>query len=527
LLPKISQVLQSFKKERLQRRCQLALFIILALAMILRVTGTSFGLPHTYHPDEGALIMPALRILQTGDFNPHRFDYGSAYIYTLSGFYIPYFLTGVKAGLFKTIQDIPVIEDYASIVRYPFSSVFLAARLFNALLGTLTVLAIYILTKRLLDSKHALVASLLLAVAYLHVRESHFATTDIPMILAVIISLLAILHASKTRTHTDLMIAAFICGLTVSVKYPAMPIVAPLVILFLQLDVGTEHFWLKIAGGILALGVGFLIGTPYALLDLPTFLNWLSYDLRLYSPPGSTQVTPSLQWYLWLMFSGYNACLTIPALLGVPFIWAKIPKSKLWLLFAFPVIFAIQISSVSIHYGRTALPLWPFLALLASVAIIDGPRWIASRLQLDLSWLSAALLVVLILVPGYGSVRLGHLLAQDDVRTRTLQWIEANVPHGNHIVVDRLAPPLSPEKWQVTSLTHVADRSLEWYHEQEVEFIVINQAMRNSTNRTEAQEQRYKALEAGFPLVATIKGPFIGYADFCIWVYQVSKTTDK
>ncbi len=520
-MQRTSQALQLLNIGWQQKKSQVALLVILALALALRVIGINFGLPHTYHPDEGALIMPALRILQTGDLNPHRFDYGSAYIYTLSGFYIPYFLTGVKAGLFSTIQDVPVIEDYASITRYPFPSVFLAARLLNAVLGTLTVLTTYVLTRRVLGLKHALVAALLLAVAPLHVRQSHFATTDTPMILAVLISLLAMSYASKTRTQKDLMVAAFLCGFTVSVKYPAMPIIAPLAILFAQINVEKEHIWLKAAGGVLALAVGFWIGTPYALLDLPTFLNWLAYDLRLYSPAGSAQVATSLEWYLWLLFSGYNACLTIPALLGILFVWSRISKSKFCLLFSFPVLFTLQISSTSIHYGRTILPLWPFLALLASAAIIDGPRWIARRLQLNPLWLVATLLVVLTLVPGYGSVRLGHSLAQDDVRTRALQWIEANIPHGIHVVVDRLAPPLSPEKWQVTSLVHVVDQPLEWYHEQGIQFIIINQAMRDSSNRTAAQDQRYKAIEAEFPLVATIKGPFIGYADFYIRIYQV------
>ena len=111
---------------------------IIVLAMIFRVWGLGFGLPFTYHPDEGALVMPALNIVQTGDFQPARLDYGSAYIYSLTGVYALYFLYGARQGYFDTVADLPVVLDYRQIGAYPFPRIFWLARLLTATMGTLT-----------------------------------------------------------------------------------------------------------------------------------------------------------------------------------------------------------------------------------------------------------------------------------------------------------------------------------------------------------------------------------------------------
>lgn len=497
------------------------LLAILVLALVLRVAAADFGLPYTYHPDEGALIMPALRILQTGDFNPHRFDYGSAYIYALSGLYVLYFLMGVGAGAFRSIQSIPVIDDYSSIVRYPVPTVFLAGRLFNAIIGTLTVLLVYILVRRILGRKHALVAALLLAVARLHVILSHFTTADVPMVLATVVSLLAMLYAADTHARIDRLVVAFLCGLTISIKYPAMPIVSSLVVLFVQTTAKRERIWLEVMLGLFVLVAGFLVGTPYSVLDLPTFLDWLARQLSLHGTTESARLTTSLGWYLRYAFSIDNIWLTVPALLGIPFLRGRVSKSVLWLVFVFPVLFAIQVSLGSTHYARLILPLWPFLALLASCAVIDGSSWVMQRFRVNAVWLPNILLMALVLIMGFISARYDYLLAQEDVRTRALRWIEANLPRNSHLVADRFPPPLSRDEWKVAQLVRVTDRSLDWYREQQVQFVVVSQAMRKDVNQTEKQSSQYQALTAEWSLLTVIEGPFIGNADFDMWIYQV------
>src|SRR5512141_510271 len=85
--------------DRAQAYQVLLLAVILSVALGLRLWGITFGLPYALHVDERALALPALKIIQTGDYNPHRFDYGSLHIYLLSLVYIGYFLYGARSGI--------------------------------------------------------------------------------------------------------------------------------------------------------------------------------------------------------------------------------------------------------------------------------------------------------------------------------------------------------------------------------------------------------------------------------------------
>ena len=48
------------------------LAVLMVLALGLRVWGIRFGLPNLEHPDEDAVLMPALQIIKTGNLEPER-----------------------------------------------------------------------------------------------------------------------------------------------------------------------------------------------------------------------------------------------------------------------------------------------------------------------------------------------------------------------------------------------------------------------------------------------------------------------
>ena len=56
--------------------------LILLIALALRVAGTSFGLPGTFHPDEPHHINTAV-YFGSGDLNPHVFKYPTLWMYFL------------------------------------------------------------------------------------------------------------------------------------------------------------------------------------------------------------------------------------------------------------------------------------------------------------------------------------------------------------------------------------------------------------------------------------------------------------
>jgi hypothetical protein len=59
----------------------LLLSLVLCIAYFLRIFGIKLGLPYPWAFDEPFVMHTALRILKTGDYNPHFFNYPSLIIY--------------------------------------------------------------------------------------------------------------------------------------------------------------------------------------------------------------------------------------------------------------------------------------------------------------------------------------------------------------------------------------------------------------------------------------------------------------
>ena len=152
-------------------------------------------------------------------------------------------------------------------------------RCLTAAFGSATILAVYALGKRLSDVFTGLLAAGFLAFAFLHVRDSHFATTDVPMAFGIVIAIFLLL--ATERRWRSLMAAAIVAGLATSLKYNAV-LIAPVALFLEAFDVWMRRqpYWLGLRRFALFSGlmvVGFLIGTPFAALDRQTFLAGIRF----------------------------------------------------------------------------------------------------------------------------------------------------------------------------------------------------------------------------------------------------------
>ena len=94
------------------------------------------------------------------------------------------------------------------------------ARVIAAASGTLTIWLVYKLALRLFDRLTAITAAFFVAAAFLHVRDSHFGVTDVPMTALVVAAMLplATLLGDPSRMKTW-MFAGALAGLAASTKY--------------------------------------------------------------------------------------------------------------------------------------------------------------------------------------------------------------------------------------------------------------------------------------------------------------------
>ena len=98
---------------------------------------------------------------------------------------------------------------------------FLLARGLSALAGTVTVIVTWRLGARLFDEATGLAGGTLLAVAFLHVRDSHFGVTDVAMTAMLLAAILLLVRAHDAPSRAGFALAGLAGGLATSTKYSA------------------------------------------------------------------------------------------------------------------------------------------------------------------------------------------------------------------------------------------------------------------------------------------------------------------
>jgi hypothetical protein len=104
-------------------------------------------------------------------------------------------------------------------------------RVISAICGIATVLATYYAAMWGCGRRStALLAALLIALNFLHARDSHYATVDVPLTLMVTMALGFALKAAVTETRRDVLLSAGFAGLAASAKFNGAIVVASTVV---------------------------------------------------------------------------------------------------------------------------------------------------------------------------------------------------------------------------------------------------------------------------------------------------------
>lgn len=244
-----------------QKRLHKLFLLILGFAITLRLIGITHGFPYIYHPDEPAVVRAALAL--RFDPNPHHFDWPHLYIYLN---YFGYMVFAKLRDLTTIVGLKSQIAQIAPLVYNDKLIFYLLSRVFSALIGAFTVVPIYLWVKKLIDRNSALGASALLAVAPFHVRTSHYALIDVPMVF--------FLSWSLYFSTFSPSLAGLFLGFSTSIKYNGI-LGGLFVALYLLLQ-RSASFKQRLIN-IVKLGfftiVGFIVGTPFAVLDFKTFIR--------------------------------------------------------------------------------------------------------------------------------------------------------------------------------------------------------------------------------------------------------------
>src|SRR4029077_7175063 len=146
--------------------------------------------------------------------NPHFFHWPSLEFYVVSAIYRIGWEIGHLRGLYRLKFD--MYKD-AAVHAAPF---LIVPRVLAAAAGVATIWLVYKLIDRLFDRLTALTAAFFVAVAFLHVRDSHFGVTDVPMTALVMAALVALTSAVQEPTRVRRWaLSGALSGLAASTKY--------------------------------------------------------------------------------------------------------------------------------------------------------------------------------------------------------------------------------------------------------------------------------------------------------------------
>ncbi len=495
--------------------------ILLALlAAVVRIWGLGFDLPNLYHRDEARYVSIPLNILKNGDYNPHFFNYPSLFFYLLALVYIGYFLLLASQGRLGNLDGLVLPENVLPNVvgRATMPSQFLVGRGTVVLTAVLTVILVYWIAQKAYGRRAGAIAALLLCVSPTHIRNSHFIAPDVTMVLLVVASFAFAQKVWAKGRRVDYAIAGLLAGLATSTKYNAYPIVVALLAAHV-LRSGKTWLNTDIAVGALATVAGFFVATPYAFLDLPSFLNGLAFELRHYGILGDPGIEGqnALVWYVMYLARHEGLLPFLAALEAVFGLMSRAVKTLLML--SFPAAYLLLASFGAVKNDRTILTIIPFLCILAG-ALIDH---LLSALKLRLSrqgtaralsyLLAGAVMVGTLLWPSWQSVQVNARFSQVDVRTEVTEWMELSLPGGSRIVGEYYSPLLVNSKNDFRWVDRAIDQPIEWYR-QNADFVVFVENRYGGfyldPSRYPAEIAAYEAMFTQFELVKEFRGGALG-----------------
>lgn len=391
---------------------------ILLTAAALRLVPIWFGIPYLpARPDEEVAVSIATRVT-TGDWNPRFFHWPSLTFYVFAALYAAASFVRKLVGFDAAMTVIDRV---------------LLARAFVALAGTATVFVLYALGRRIADVTTGLLAAAFLTVAILHVRDSHFAMTDVLMTLVLTASLALLVRAVDSSLAGEtgtrwFALAGVAAGLAASTKYNAAAIAgamaaAQIVLVTQRQEIRRARTWMPTVVFTAAFIASFLAASPYVVLDFRQFEADLRFDLTHLSGGHGLDLGRGWRYHLERSLPyGVGLTIFVAACVGtVPMIRRHARHAFILAGFALP--FYLAIGSGTTVFFRYIMPLVPLVCLLAAVGIRSLTGWISARTRLS----ARAVMTLLILLTAgpalVNCVWFDAVLARTDTRVLAADWL--------------------------------------------------------------------------------------------------------
>ena len=446
-----------------------SLVAILIVSAAVRYWALAFCLPgQLCRPDEEAVVAVAIGIFGR-NFNPGFFDWPTLFMYVTAASLVPFFKLGVFLGWFRGEPH------FARTLMVDASPVFLAARMLSATAGVVSVWVLFRIGRQLFEERTAIIAAWFLALAFLHVRDSHFGVTDIPATCLVLVSFLFTLRFWHSYRWRDLISSAVAAGLATSTKYNAALVAVPALWVVLRpqsAPTTLSRQLARVACFAVVMVLAFGLTSPYCFIE---FDRWIA-ALRGISGhlADGHGVMVGRGWVVHLTSSlrhGLGLPLLLAGLAGL-FLLAWKQPGKGVVVGLFPVAYWALVGSGYTVFARYIVPAVPFLCLSAAYAVTEISRT-TTALSGRPNWsraTSCALALLVVAPSAWSVVQFNRLLSREDSRVVAADWVRARFPDGASISeVGRRSTnlfflpegPTTPSRYKTTALAEDSAETVE------------------------------------------------------------------
>ncbi len=396
------------------------IWVIILIALVLRLSFLFFGLPHGYWHDEDFNISKSIRMAVTGDMNPHNFIYPSFLFYFM-------LIVGSAAWcLFKFLGLAPDWNLFWLSYNSDTTIFSILGRGSSVIIGIIIVWVTYKISKHVLG-KYSFFPTLLVAISPLCIVESQRFAPDIFMTMFVALSVLFAVKYYHKNKIKNLLLSAIFAGFAASTKYlGGIVLVAPIVS---QLYISrlTRKSIRRIILAIIVTLLVFFIITPYILINPAQFVKNFAGNIFHMSEGhlGFENRSIGLFQNFYNLDYALGTLGFIASIIGIFFI----PKEKRKLtiiILSFLIVFLLVMFFWKVVFARYTLLIVPIVAIGCGFFI----NKIALKNKL-IAFLISGIILIEPMAYNIGWIRYLHLPITYDIAR---EWIVENIPSDKTIV---------------------------------------------------------------------------------------------
>jgi len=424
--------------------------------LLVRLYGLDAAQGNNFHPDERQILFHVVQLSWPGSWaqffnaatsplNQHFFAYGSFPLYLLAA--VGNILSHISAPLAN------------------FANLTLTGRVLNAIFDCGTILLVGWLGLLLTNDRTpgrryawsvALLAVALVAFTPFQLQLSHFYTVDTMLLFFVTLTVLAcVVLVDTDKPVRWSLVAGLGYGLALATKFSAAPLA---VSLFVALAMrwyrrGLSSIFVPLLLSFCVTLVIFLIAMPYALLDMPEFIQQVAQQgdlargaLDLPYVRQFAGTTPYVYEAQNMLFWGMGLMLGLAALAGFLWLCWRVWKRDAgpWLVvLSWVVVYGVITGGFYVKYMRYMLPIYPFLTLMAASILIALLKFSRERVKdaRTKSYIAIILpyaaIVAVLAGTMFQGLALLNVYSQPNTRIQASRWIFSHLKPGSVLTYEQ------------------------------------------------------------------------------------------